>query len=486
MMLKSVELFSGCGGLAKGLEKAGFKHCAFVEFNKWACQSLRLNFQPELVHETDIRSFDFSQFDGVDLVAGGPPCQPFSLGGLARAFEDKRDMFPQAARAVRELRPRAFVFENVKGLLRKSFQEYFEYIILRMTFPDEVQRDGMCWREHSRHLATIDPRNYKGLKYRVHFKLLNAADFGVPQIRERVFIVGLKSDISTEWLWPQATVPAAARQTVFDAIGRLPPPQSKHNLADHLFIDGARSYPGHTGSDIHKPGKTIKAGAHGVPGGENMLRFPNGSVRYMTVREAKLIQTFPDDYIISGRWGEALRQIGNAVPVKLAEVIGKKIASLLHKEDMADFQGVPMPQATASHATCDRPSGQLVLFDPGSLYLVHKTPVTLLGTYRRTCRDWILANKLYNYPVKEDELDSIPELKSVKRLVLRRKKDKPAYFSVNGYSIVGKKYLLSLGYKPGGRHPASQKYILYKLIPLETAPPYDEKHARQVIGKGVK
>ena len=486
MMLKSVEIFSGCGGLAKGLEKAGFRHCAFVENNKWACQSLRLNFQPRLVHETDIRTFNFSQYDGVDLVAGGPPCQPFSPGGLARAYEDERDMFPQAARAVRELRPKAFVFENVKGLLRKSFQEYFEYIILRMTFPDEVQRNGGCWREHFRYLATIDFRTYKGLKYRVHFKLLNAADYGVPQIRERVFIVGLKSDVSSEWFWPPPTVPVAARRTVFDAIGHLPQPQSKHTLDDHLFIDGARSYQGHTGSDIHKPGKTIKAGAHGVPGGENMLRFPDGSVRYMTVREAKLIQTFPPDYKISGRWGEALRQIGNAVPVKLAEIIGRRVASLLQNEVMPDFQNGFVPPATTSYETRDRlPAGQLVLFEPQGLYLVHKTPVTLLGTYRKTCRDWIVSNNLYNYPVSDDEIKSCRPLFSVRRLVLKRKNDAPLHFKVRDHDIVGKKELLKLGYRTGGRHPASQKYILYKLSPMEAVPPYDEKYARQIVGKGV-
>ena len=330
-MLKSVELFSGCGGLAKGLENAGFEHCAFVEFNKWACQSLRQNFPPEIIHETDIRAFDFSGIGPVSLVAGGPPCQPFSLGGLARAFDDERDMFPQAARAIRELRPDAFIFENVKGLLRTGFRQYFEYIIRRLSFPDAVQRDGESWSEHSERLAALDPRSCDGLKYRVQYKLLNAADFGVPQIRERVFIVGLRSDIEVEWAWPAPTVRNEKRKTVHDAIGGLPPPQSPHDLPDHVFIDGARSYPGHTGSEIHKPGKTIKAGAHGVPGGENMLRFPDGSLRYMTVREAKLIQTFPPDYKISGSWGEALRQIGNAVPVKLAEMLGNRMAELLRK-----------------------------------------------------------------------------------------------------------------------------------------------------------
>lgn len=96
-----------------------------------------------------------------------------------------------------------------------------------------------------------------------------------------------------------------------------------------MFVDGAREYPGHTGSDYGKPSKTIKAGAHGVPGGENMIRFPDGSLRDMTVHEAKLIQTFPDDYRVCGSWGEALRQIGNAVPVRLAQLMGRQMRRAL-------------------------------------------------------------------------------------------------------------------------------------------------------------
>lgn len=327
--MTSVELFSGCGGLAKGLANAGFEHCAFVEFNKWACESLRKNFKPELVHEADIRTFDFSLFAPVDLVAGGPPCQPFSLGGLAKAYDDQRDMFPQAARAIRELRPKAFIFENVKGLLRRSFAEYFEYIILRLTFPDFVARRNEPWQAHAFRLQELAYPLWDGLKYRVQFKLLNAADYGVPQTRERVFIVGLRSDIAGEWTWPTPTHAVAERLTVWDAIKKLPDPQTAHRLPDHQFIPGARVYPGHTGSSVDKPSKTIKAGAHGVPGGENMIRFKNGEIRYMTVREAKLIQTFPSDFVISGAWGEALRQIGNAVPVRLAEILGRRMACVL-------------------------------------------------------------------------------------------------------------------------------------------------------------
>jgi site-specific DNA-methyltransferase (cytosine-N4-specific) len=140
------------------------------------------------------------------------------------------------------------------------------------------------------------------------------------------------------------------------------------------------------------------------------------------------------------------------------------------------------PQARPTCPQNDAARNQLLLLEPQGLYIVQKTPLTLLGTYRKDCREWILKNLLYNYPVTEEEIDSVPELSLVKRLVLRRKSDPPLCFSVNGYSIVGKKYLLSLGYKPGGRHPVSQKYILYKLTPLVFFPSYDEKHATLVAG----
>jgi DNA (cytosine-5)-methyltransferase 1 len=119
-------------------------------------------------------------------------------------------------------------------------------------------------------------------------------------------------------------------QTVRDALNDLPNPQSNHGITDHLFHDGARIYPGHTGSILDAPAKTIKAGDHGVPGGENMIRFPDGSVRYLTVLEAKRLQTFPDDFVINGVWGEAMRQIGNAVPVLLAEIMGQDLMKTLN------------------------------------------------------------------------------------------------------------------------------------------------------------
>ncbi|MEO5348829.1 MAG: DNA cytosine methyltransferase [Magnetococcus sp. YQC-3] len=377
--MRSLEIFSGAGGLAKGLERAGFRHVAFVESNRDAYASLSANFEKSRIFFGDIKNFDFDGSGVVDLVAGGPPCQPFSLGGKHKADHDDRDMFPYAIRAIEKLTPQAFVFENVKGLLRTNFSDYFEYIILRLTFPDFSAKPSMDWRDHLAKLRMITKSSYTGTRYDVQSKLINAADYGVPQTRERVVIVGTRSDIGKSWSFPEPThsedrllwemyvtgeywrrhkisishCPHAAAsaeekrtilksrfglfepnlhpwRTVRDELSDIPDPREKHRFADHLFRDGARSYAGHTGSDFDWPAKTIKAGGHGVPGGENMIRYPDGTVRYFTVFEAKRIQTFPEDFVIKGSWGEAMRQIGNAVPVLLAETIGNHLAKTLN------------------------------------------------------------------------------------------------------------------------------------------------------------
>ena len=203
--MKSLEIFSGAGGLAKGLELSGFNHASFVEFNKHACASLRANFEPEKVFFGDVRDFKFSSLNQVDIVAGGPPCQPFSLGGSHKADQDARDMFPYAIQAIEELAPKAFIFENVKGLLRPTFSDYFRYIILRLSFPEAKIKKNMEWREHLKLLEKINYSAYNGMRYKVSFNLINAADYGVPQRRERVVIVGIRSDIKSSWAFPKAT-----------------------------------------------------------------------------------------------------------------------------------------------------------------------------------------------------------------------------------------------------------------------------------------
>jgi DNA (cytosine-5)-methyltransferase 1 len=378
----SIELFAGAGGLALGCQLAGFHAIATLERNSAACDTLRENkarghklAADWLVHEGDVREFDWAPFEGViDLVAGGPPCQPFSTGGLGRAASDDRNMFPATADIVARLRPKAFIIENVRGLARKAFAEYYEYIQRRLALPEITAKSGEDWPDHLSRLrkAATQDAHYD-FAYDVVATLVNAADYGVPQQRHRVFIIGFRSDLEVEWRFPSAThsreallhaqwltgnyweeheIPVGQRsarpntrvpeildsalpeqrwRTVRDALADLPKPTSRPSteVLDHMHQPGARSYQGHTGSPWDWPAKALKAGYHGVPGGENMLRHSNGAVRYFTVRESARLQTFPDDYELHGSWGEAMRQLGNAVPVQLANVVASSVFSAL-------------------------------------------------------------------------------------------------------------------------------------------------------------
>jgi DNA (cytosine-5)-methyltransferase 1 len=331
------------------------------------------------VVQTDVRIIRYTDFGfDIQFITRGPPCQPFSLGGKHKAHADTRDMFPEVVRAVRELRPQGFIIENVKGLLRKSFASYFDYILLQLSHPEVIAYDGMDWSEHLKILDEYHTSSgSKGLEYNVVFRLLNAADYGVPQQRHRVIIVGFRSDLDTHWSFPAPThskeslmyakngdgtywkehriakkgKPESSShdtrmvqmveksflgerwRTVRDAISGLPDPSNEaaKHFINHEFRNGARSYAGHSGSVLDEPSKTIKAGAHGIPGGENMLMLDDGSIRYYTVRESARIQTFPDDYHFHGSWTENMKQIGNAVPVKLANIIGKSVIQQMER-----------------------------------------------------------------------------------------------------------------------------------------------------------
>ncbi|CCF86128.1 DNA cytosine methyltransferase [Nitrolancea hollandica] len=392
----SVELFTGAGGLALGTHRAGFRHLAVVELNHDACETLRLNCRRQAmtgadwrVIETDVRTLDYSAFPKhVDLLAGGAPCQPFSLGGKHAGETDPRNMFPEVFRAVAELQPRAFLLENVRGLTRESFLPYFEYIISRLRFPCVLPEPGEGWEEHKarldEHLVSSADRNFSSpeptdVRYDVKYKVIDVADFGVPQRRHRVFIVGFRRDLAVKWSFPERThsqdallyaqyvdesywdehglkprpVPerfakrvAILRRmpkpmerrwrTVRDAISDLPEPVNYDKwppLDNHSGIPDARAYKGHTGSLLDWPAKAIKAGDHGNPGGENMLRRSDGSVRYFTVRELARLQAFPDEWHFSGPWSETRRQLGNAVPVVIAEQLAAQIRHELLRVD---------------------------------------------------------------------------------------------------------------------------------------------------------
>jgi len=404
--LTSVELFTGAGGLALGISEAGFRHKAVVELDTRACDSLRENktrvalMRDWPVHEADARTFDFARFSGVDLCAAGTPCQPFSLGGKHRGDDDERNLFPIVLDAVRVIRPKVVLIENVKGLLRSSFSDYLSYVLLRLSNPDLLIRRREQWQDHMSRLSTRLRRS--GIAdggYTVGTFLLNAADFGVPQRRERVFIVAWRRDLQirredfapllarthssdmllfAKWAdgsywrdhhmrdplkqrarpareslleqppskWTQnrlrrlrsaatfLTGETRRWRTVRDALkGDDPLPEpSEHadnSMPNHWINPGARAYTGHSGSPWDEPAKTLKAGDHGVPGGENILKLEDGSVRYFTIREAARLQGFPDEYVFQGAWTRAFRQIGNSVPVGLSRIVAQAVAKLL-------------------------------------------------------------------------------------------------------------------------------------------------------------
>jgi DNA (cytosine-5)-methyltransferase 1 len=386
--MRSVELFAGAGGLAMGVTLAGFESQAVVEWDKDACDTIKANkgrgfplVQDWPLWQGDVRMFDWSSVpESVDLVAGGPPCQPFSMGGKHQAFGDKRDMFPATVEVVRKLRPKSFIIENVRGLTRSSFANYYQYILLQLEFPEVVRKSDEKWLDHLKRLQvekTSGEQHHSGLAYNVVPTLVNAADYGVPQKRERVFIVGFRSDLGIHWSFPRPThsldallgsqwvtgdywdlheiphnrrpvipdrlegrvrqladalIPPSERpwRTVRDAIRDITDPRgSETSFHNHVFQNGAKAYPGHTGSILDMPAKTLKAGDHGVPGGENMMVLDNGDLRYFTVRESARLQTFPDGFMFHGSWTESMRQLGNAVPVALARIVAASVAERL-------------------------------------------------------------------------------------------------------------------------------------------------------------
>jgi len=367
-----IDLFAGAGGLALGLKAAGLSSVHLYEKDDHACQTLRHNVGPKgtleaTIHQGKVEDIPWTEMpNNVRLLAAGAPCQPFSLGGKHQAQEDGRNLFPEVLRAVRGLRPQAVLIENVRGLLREEFQPFFEYLLRCLEFPALASRKDEDWKDHNRRIRRHQCSSNYAPEYTVTWRLLEAADFGVPQVRKRIFIVATRSDIPTYrfpspshskqallraqcdgvyWerhgLKKRRPVTVIAKPenstdpwvTVRDALLSLPAPALEEDKAsmNHWLIPGARTYAGHGGSSLDWPSKTIKAGVHGVPGGENTVVLDDGSVRYYTLREAARIQTFPDLHLFKGARIHVTRQLGNAVPCRLAEQVARPLFAILRQ-----------------------------------------------------------------------------------------------------------------------------------------------------------
>jgi DNA (cytosine-5)-methyltransferase 1 len=308
MGLTSLEICTGGGGQALGLEKAGFDHAAVVEIEHAACNTLRLNRPQWNIVEGDVREFSAASFKGIDLLAGGVPCPPFSVAGKQLGADDERDLFPEAIRLVDECRPRAVMLENVRGLLDAVFDDYRKKV----------------------------ERQLKKLGYKTAWRLLNASDYGVPQLRPRVIFVGIKKEYADSFMWPepQHDESATVGETLFDLMKarKWRGAERWREMADSIaptLVGGSKK---HGGPDLG-PTRAKRAWAglgvdgHGLAD-EAPARDFVGMPR-LTPRMTARLQGFPDEWQFWGKKTAAYRQIGNAFPPPVAEAVGSRIAECL-------------------------------------------------------------------------------------------------------------------------------------------------------------
>jgi DNA (cytosine-5)-methyltransferase 1 len=306
--MHSVEICAGAGGQALGLEQAGFEHVELVEFDAPACATLRCNRPDWEVIEGDVRRYNASHLPGIDLIAGGVPCPPFSHAGKQLGADDERDLFPEALRLIEEARPVALMLENVRGLLDPRFEPYRAELLAQL----------------------------KALGYEAHWKLLHASDFGVPQLRPRSILVGLQKSVAMHFDWPEpkkieAPTVGACLHDLMAANGWIGADawRDRANTIGPTLVGGSKK---HGGPDLG-PTRARAAWANlGVDGRGLADAAPHeafvGDPR-LTVRMAARIQGFPDEWELSGKKTAAYRQVGNAFPPPVARAVGEKIAAAI-------------------------------------------------------------------------------------------------------------------------------------------------------------
>lgn len=304
----SLEICAGAGGQALGLERAGFSHEALVEIEAPACATLRLNRPNWNVVEGDLKKFDGRSFKGVDLLAGGVPCPPFSKGGKQLGPDDERDLFPEAIRLVDECRPRAVMLENVRGILDAVFDDYRNKV----------------------------EKQLKKLGYETGWRLLNASDYGVSQLRPRVVFVGIAKGLSNKFEWPVPSkeLPLTVGNLLVDLMKKndwkgADAWAKRANSIAPTLVGGSKK---HGGPDLGPTRAKLAWATLGVDGHgiwddappKKFLGMPR-----LTTRMAARIQGFPDDWEFFGKKTATYRQIGNAFPPPVAQAVASQIISAL-------------------------------------------------------------------------------------------------------------------------------------------------------------
>ena len=306
--MNSLEMCAGAGGQALGLERAGFEHEALVELDASACSTLRLNRPLWHVVEGDLAAFDATPYRGVDLVAGGVPCPPFSKAGKQLGADDARDLFPEAIRIVDETRPKAVMLENVRGLLDAVFVDYRQKIAAQL----------------------------QALGYWTDWHLFNAADFGVCQLRPRVVFVAVQKDIAPHFRWPAPNLrlPMTVGHLLHDLMAAngwrgVDAWRQRANDIAPTLVGGSKK---HGGPDLGPTRSRLAWAALGVDGRSLADEAPHADfvgMPRLTVRMCARIQGFPDEWAFSGKKTPSYRQVGNAFPPPVAHAVSSQIAEAI-------------------------------------------------------------------------------------------------------------------------------------------------------------
>lgn len=307
--LSVLEICAGAGGQSSGLEQAGFGHTLAVEIDHDACETLRINRPQWTVHEGDVREIDGGNYTGIDLLAGGVPCPPFSIAGKQLGADDERDLFPEAIRLVQEARPEAVMLENVKGLASVRFAPYRQSI-----------------------LGALDE-----LGYDADWQLLYSSEFGVPQLRPRFILVAWKRRGIRSFKWPR---PVGSPPTVGEVLkplmaargwpGAAAWARGANSIAPTI-VGGSRKHGGPDLGPTRAKQAWLELGVDGkgIANDGPDTQTPIGHIPKLTNEMAARVQGFDPDWVFAGRKTSVYRQIGNAFPPPVAKAIGLSIAEML-------------------------------------------------------------------------------------------------------------------------------------------------------------
>lgn len=314
----SVEICAGAGGQALGLEMAGFEHVALIEIDKHACATLRLNRPDWNVLCMDVHHVKGEWFPDVDLLAGGVPCPPFSVAGKQLGDKDERNLFPEAIRLAKEINPRAIMLENVRGLMDPQFDWYRAWIA------DQLGKLG----------------------YAIHWKLLQSSEYGVSQLRPRVLCVGIRRDISSEFVWPTPNLfsPPSVGNLLYDLMAEngwegVEEWKNQANDIAPTLVGGSKK---HGGADLGPTRTRKKWEQLGVDGSGVADAAPDANFQgapKLTTRMAARIQGFPDSWNFFGKKTSTYRQIGNAFPPPVACAVGKQIFNIITRYEKNSVPG---------------------------------------------------------------------------------------------------------------------------------------------------